>query len=423
MADIEHYLQAATKNNTRRSYQFAVDHYEVSWGGFLPSTADSIARYLADQAEVLSINTLKQRLAALARWHQDQGFPDPTKAPVVKQVLKGIRAVHPHQEKQANPLQITDLEKIVIYLDKQIQQTSQRSILLPLCRNKALVLLGFWRAFRSDELTRLRVENIIIKTDIGLEIFLPQTKTDRNNQGTTYHVPALSRLCPVNAYQDWIDLALLTEGPVFFGVDQWGNMNDKGMHSNSVIPLLRELMQKAGLSNTQSYSSHSLRRGFASWANANEWDLKSLMQYVGWKDTKSALRYIDINSTSAKERIESALSRETIQVDTPYEITHQNDKSQPQTRLQLQLNISNMSKYTRGIKRTREKIEFHCLRSYQMKKTDNDKRYEVIIPHDSEEDLNDCVETLLFEMHSIADNNQCILEALFSNQETGQVWE
>jgi len=81
-------------------------------------------------------------LAALARWHQDQGFPDPTKAPVVKQVLKGIRAVHPNQEKQANPLQISDLEKIVIYLDKHIRQTSQRSELLPLYRNKALLLLG-----------------------------------------------------------------------------------------------------------------------------------------------------------------------------------------------------------------------------------------------------------------------------------------
>ena len=309
MADIDHYLQAATKENTRRSYQFAVEHYEVSWGGFLPATAESIARYLADQAEELSINTLKQRLAGLARWHQDQGFPDPTKAPVVRQVLKGIRAVHPYQEKQAKPLQISDLEKIILYLDKHIQNTSQRSELLPLCRNKALLLLGFWRAFRSDELTRLKVEHITIKAGIGLEIFLPRSKTDRNNQGTTYHVPALSRLCPVNAYQDWIDLALFTEGPVFCGIDQWGNINATAMHPNSIIPLLRELLQKAGLTNTQSYSSHSLRRGFASWANANQWDLKSLMQYVGWKDTKSALRYIDTDHSSAKERIESALSR------------------------------------------------------------------------------------------------------------------
>jgi hypothetical protein len=35
-----------------------------------------------------------------------QGFADPTKAPVVRKVLKGIRALHPAQEKQAEPLQL-----------------------------------------------------------------------------------------------------------------------------------------------------------------------------------------------------------------------------------------------------------------------------------------------------------------------------
>jgi hypothetical protein len=36
-----------------------------------------------------------------------------------------------------------------------------------------------------------------------------------------------------------------------------------------------------------------LRRGFASWAHQSGWDLKSLMNYVGWKDMKSAMRYIE----------------------------------------------------------------------------------------------------------------------------------
>ncbi len=308
MADIDKYLHAATKENTRRSYQSAIEHYEVSWGGFLPATADNVAQYLADQAETLSINTLKQRLAGLAQWHQEQGFPDPTKASVVKQVIKGIRSVHPYQEKQAQPLQIDDLERIIKYLEDKIEHSTQHSELLPLYRNKALVLLGFWRAFRSDELTRLSIENITFKQNIGLDIFLPRTKTDRNNQGTTYHVPILSRLCPVKAYQEWINMAGLKEGSVFCGIDQWGNIRDKGMHPNSIIPLLRQLMHTSGISETQNYSSHSLRRGFASWANANQWDLKSLMQYVGWKDTKSALRYIDTSGLSTKQRIESALS-------------------------------------------------------------------------------------------------------------------
>jgi len=113
MTDIERYVRAATRDNTRRSYQAAVEHFEVRWGGFLPATADSIARYLVEHAEQHAVSTLRQRLAALSQWHISQGFPDPTKAPVVRKVLKGIRAVHPAQEKQAEPLQLKHLEQVV----------------------------------------------------------------------------------------------------------------------------------------------------------------------------------------------------------------------------------------------------------------------------------------------------------------------
>ncbi len=48
MATVDQYINAATHDNTRKSYQSAIEHFEVQWGGFLPATADSIARYLAD---------------------------------------------------------------------------------------------------------------------------------------------------------------------------------------------------------------------------------------------------------------------------------------------------------------------------------------------------------------------------------------
>lgn len=36
MNKIDQYIQAATRDNTRQSYQAAVRHFEVEWGGFLP---------------------------------------------------------------------------------------------------------------------------------------------------------------------------------------------------------------------------------------------------------------------------------------------------------------------------------------------------------------------------------------------------
>lgn len=67
MNRVEPYLEAAMRANTRRSYDAATRNFQVEWGGHLPATADSVARYLADYAGTLAINTLRHRLEALAQ--------------------------------------------------------------------------------------------------------------------------------------------------------------------------------------------------------------------------------------------------------------------------------------------------------------------------------------------------------------------
>ncbi|MBF8162722.1 site-specific integrase [Pseudomonas mendocina] len=288
-------MQAGTRANTRRSYQQALEHFEVTWGGFLPATSDAIVRYLVDHAATLSSNTLKLRLAALAQWHTSQGFPDPTKTPLVRQILKGIRTLHPRQEKQAEPLQLLQLEQCVQWLEQaegRARAEDDWPRLLRCCRDRALILIGFWRAFRSDELCRLQVEHIQVRSGEGMQLFLPWSKGDRDSHGQTFSAPALAKLCPVQAYVDWISVAGIARGPVFRSIDRWGHLGEKGLHPNSVVPLLRAVLQAAGLPG-ELYSSHSLRRGFATWATRNSWDLKALMQYVGWSDGQSALRYVE----------------------------------------------------------------------------------------------------------------------------------
>lgn len=311
MSKLDQYIHAATRDNTRRSYQSAIRHFEAEWGGFLPATADSVARYLADHAEILSINTLRQRIAALAQWHIDQGFPDPTKAPVVRKVFRGIQAVHPSQEKQAKSLQLEQLEQLVQWLDQAIAltiQTGDRAAQLRHTRNKALLLLGFRRGFRGDELRRLQVEYVEVVPGEGMTCFLPQTKGDRQLKGTRFKAPALSRLCPVTAYTDWIALAGLTVGAVFRSIDRWGRVGPEGLHPNSLVPLLRALFTDAGIASAALYSGHSLRRGFANWATANGWDIKTLMEYVGWKNVHSAMRYVESADPFTKQRIEHTMS-------------------------------------------------------------------------------------------------------------------
>ncbi|MBL8508987.1 MAG: site-specific integrase [Chitinimonas sp.] len=292
MNKLEQYLNAASRENTVRSYASAIRHFEVEWGGFLPATADSVARYLADYADTLAISTLKLRLAAIAAWHQAQGFPDPTKAPVVKTVLKGIAAIHPAIVKQAVPVQIAQLEQVVAHLEA-VYAESDKATALRCQRDKALLLIGFWRGFRGDELKRLQAQFVELVPGQGMTCYLHRSKGDRQLAGRTFRVPALARLCPVAAYEAWIDAAGIASGPVFRGIDRWGRLYDDGLHENSLIPLIRRMFSAAGVLDAEAFSSHSLRRGFANWAVGNGWDLKTLMEYVGWKDVKSAMRYLD----------------------------------------------------------------------------------------------------------------------------------
>lgn len=413
MSKIEHYLRAATRDNTRKSYRSAIEHYEVSWQGVLPATAEQIARYLADHADTLAYSTLKQRLAALAQWHQSLGFADPTKAPLVKKVLKGIAELHPAQEKQARPLQLETLETICQWLDRQIRQARQQDIpsinLGPLLRNKALLLIGFWRAFRSDELCRLRVEQIVITPGEGMALYLPRTKTDTSVYGVTHRVPMLSRLCPVSAYLDWIHHTGLQEGPVFRKISQNGVLSEKALNPRSIIPLLRQFFFAAGVADAGQYSSHSLRRGFASWAGANQWDLKSLMAYVGWKHMHSAQRHIEQGLQHAKSRRQETplLSPPTLE-ETPFKV---------------RLSIFRFHEHVKTKPQVHQLIETFCFAAHNMEVLTTERDcYRIRITHRSDDELTSILDELLQQMHELANERKCMLEVSITNELTGKSW-
>lgn len=293
MSDPERYRQAGRRESTARRYARVIEHFEGEWGGLLPASHASVARYLAEHAEHFSPGTLRTHLAALSRWHQEHGFVDPTKAPAVRDVLRGIQALHTRPPQQAEPLQLRELDACIQVL-KYEEQGGQPAMRLRACRDRLLLLLGFWRALRSDELCRLRIEFIRLEPAQGLTVFLPSSKTDRANLGRQLSVPALNHLCPVQAYEDWLACSGLCEGPLLRNVDRWGRLGE-GLHSYSVSRILRRILQRSGLE-AAGFSGHSLRRGFATWASANQWSAKALMDYVGWRDVQSAMRYVDADA-------------------------------------------------------------------------------------------------------------------------------
>ena len=96
---------------------------------------------------------------------------------------------------------------------------------------------------------------------------------------------------------------------MFRAIDRWGHLSEISLHEDSLIPIFRSVLHAAGIESANLYSGHSLRRGFATWATANGWDLKTLMEYVGWKNIQSAMRYVDVADQFSQQRIEHSLDK------------------------------------------------------------------------------------------------------------------
>lgn len=70
------------------------------------------------------------------------------------------------------------------------------------------------------------------------------------------------------------------------------------------------MFQAVGIPFAWQYSGHSLRRGFANWASSNGWDLKTLMEYIGWRDVHSAMRYVEAIDPFCTMRPEKAAGQQ-----------------------------------------------------------------------------------------------------------------
>ena len=323
------------------------------------------------------------------------------------------------------------LQQIDQWLDAAIsnaQQSGDRPALLRHTRNRSLMLLGFWRGFRSDELVNLRVENTEVTPGQGMACYLGRSKGDRQLQGRVFKCPALSRLCPVTAFNTWAGLAGLTAGPVFRKIDRWGNVADESLHADSLIPLLRSLFAEAGVESPEEYSSHSLRRGFAGWARASGWDIKELMEYVGWKDVKSAMRYLDASDSSLQARFEQGLTALAPAVPQPPPplllLTEQAEGTTTVAVLRVTLVLARFSKQSRGLARGHRMIEQTCFERFAMQRLNTGGTlYELAVPYLSRDLLDEVIATLLDDMYRIAEDNQCLLETSFHEPATDTYWD
>ncbi len=282
---VQNYVHAATSSNTRKTYQSAIRQFE-KWGGRLPTDRNSVIRYLVDKAETLSTRTLDLHLTAISQWHRYQGMLDPTLDPLVRKTTEGIRRTHGKPKRKAKALRIEHIVQMVKYLrELPISKKQHRDI--------ALVMTGYFGAFRRSELTSIEISNLAWEPE-GLIIKFPRSKTDQEGTGRTRVLPyGHKSSCPVQAIEAWIELSSISSGPLFRPINRWDQLGENALGPSAINDLLKTLGTACNFDFVSQLSSHSFRRGLSTSAAREGVDFEQIKKQGGWKSDATVWEYID----------------------------------------------------------------------------------------------------------------------------------
>jgi len=239
----------------------------------MPSEPKIISLYLTYLSKSCKFSTLKRRLASISVIHRLSGHYIDTKHPMITENLMGIKRIKGSYQKAKKPILINELKLIVNVIDKDKNEVNR-------FKNKALILIGFAGGFRRSELVAIVYEDVEFVSE-GVKIFVKRSKTDQSGEGMTKGIPYFSNpdYCPVISLKNWIEKSEIKSGKIF-------DMSDK-----SVALTVKKYTGIAGLDSNK-YSGHSLRSGFATSTAELGAEERSIMAMTGHKTTQMVRRYI-----------------------------------------------------------------------------------------------------------------------------------
>ena len=270
-------LKSSKALNTMRAYKadykdftlFCVKHAFKS----MPSEPKIVSLYLTHLSQTSKFSTLKRRLASISVIHKLSGHYIDIKHPLITENLMGIKRVIGSYQKAKKPILINELKLIVNVIDKD--KNEKRML-----KNRALILIGFAGGFRRSELVAIHYEDIDFVKE-GVKIFVKRSKTDQSGEGMIKGIPYFLNqdFCPVISLKNWLKKSEVKSGKIF-------NMSDK-----TVALTVKKYTGIAGLDSNK-YSGHSLRSGFATSTAELGAEERSIMAMTGHKTTQMVRRYI-----------------------------------------------------------------------------------------------------------------------------------
>jgi len=281
-------VEDTTPPNTARAYGGDLKRFEgwcadqgVQSMPALPQVVAAYAKKLVEDGK--RISTVERALAAISTAHRLRGHePSPTTAKAVRVVMKAQRRLVSTLQRQASPVVVEHLQRLVEVLPPT---TAGK-------RDKAIILLGFAGAYRRSELVSLDVEDID-EVPEGIRVLLRRSKTDQEGQGVWVAVPfgVNAQLCPVRALRAWLEAAGVHTGAIFRQVDKHDRAREQRLSAQSVALVVKRAAKSAGYDPSR-YSGHSLRSGLATAAATAGHSERVIMKQTRHRSVTQVRKYI-----------------------------------------------------------------------------------------------------------------------------------
>ena len=283
-------LKLSKANNTLRAYKSDFKDFGAFCAkhGFnsMPSEPKVVSLYLTHLSANSKISTLRRRLVSIGVVHKLKGHYLDTKHPVIIENLMGIKRKKGSIQIGKKPLLISHLKQIINVIDEQKIEKIKK------LRNRTLILIGFGGGFRRTELISLDYEDLDFVEE-GVKITLRRSKTDQFGEGLVKGLPYFDnkKYCPVTSLKNWLYLSKIKNGPIFRRFAKGSILTSHRLTDQSVVLIIKDCLKLLGIE-SQNFSGHSLRSGFATVAAESGADERSIMAMTGHKTTQMVRRYI-----------------------------------------------------------------------------------------------------------------------------------
>ncbi len=289
LAKSKQYQDAADAPATLRAY--AADYKRFTeWcaqHGFTatPVTPETVGAYLAAAGAGFAMQTLRRRVAAIARASALGGYPLDTKHPAIRETLRGIARKHGQPSRRAAALTTAEIKRLCEVCDPSLTGL----------RDRALLLLGFASALRRSELVGLDVAHIKWTRE-GMTLLIERSKTDKAGEGVEIAIPhgRSEQTCPVLALKAWLTAGKIKSGPLFRKVNRGGRVQAGRFSTDAVRQILLKRAAQAGLkgSRLEPISPHGMRAGFVTTAYRNGVPDEEIMGHTRHRSLTTMRSYV-----------------------------------------------------------------------------------------------------------------------------------